>query len=34
MRRTSSWLATGLPLELFHPLRFQFAIQVETAFIA
>lgn len=34
MRTTSSWLATGLPAEVFQPLRFQPGSQVVTAFIA
>src|SRR5919198_5889163 len=34
MRTTSSWLATGLPAAVFHPLRFQPGSQVVTAFIA
>src|SRR4051794_23105831 len=34
MRTTSSWLATGLPADVFQPLRFQPGSQVVTAFMA
>ncbi|CAM5665238.1 hypothetical protein SGLAM104S_02264 [Streptomyces glaucescens] len=34
IRTTRSWLATGLPADVFQPLRFQPGSQVVTAFIA